>query len=124
MTDAKKKERILNYILYWAAALGLQNWELDIVWRHESGCEVHANTPYKSAKVFFDLTLEEEEWDSYALHEMLHIFTAEYRQWLHLVEDRVTKQELKLFHNVEEGVVNSLMVIILQGRLKPNAEVT
>ncbi len=123
MTEAKKKERILGYLAYWAAALGLQNWELDVVWRHDDGCEVRANIPYKSAKVFFDLTLDEKDWDSYALHEMLHVLMAECRQWLHLVEDRVTKQELKLFHNAEEGVVNSLMTMILQGRLKPNTEV-
>lgn len=123
MTEAKKKERILGCLAYWASALGLQNWELDVVWRYDGGCEVHANTPYKSAKVFFDLTLDEDDWDSYALHELLHILTAEYRQWLFLVEDRTTKQERALFRNLEEGLVNSLMTMILQGRLKPNAEV-
>ena len=122
MTEAQKKKKILSYILYWVEALGLQNWELNIVWRYGNGCEIQVNTPYKLAKVFFDLTLEEREWNAYALHELLHILTAEYRQWLHLVEERVTKQEFKLFHDVEEGVVNSLMVMILCGRLKPNTK--
>jgi hypothetical protein len=123
MTDAKKKERILGYLKYWAAAFGLQNWELDIIWRKTNGCEVRNNTPYKSAKIYFDITIEEAEWDSYALHEVLHIFLAEQRYWLKWVRDRITEQELKMFTNIEEGIVNSLMVIILQGRLQPNAEV-
>lgn len=91
---AAQKKRVKKYLDKWIASIGLGWWKINIEWEtvrseedDRGSCAAEARTTweYREATIVFYLEVvageSDEELEYIVLHELMHVFVNEMREW-------------------------------------------